>query len=308
MVDDFEGDALPTFAERFNFEAHSPSGANRPSCLEFFTKVVARPNRLTDQFGCNATGGKVAEEYAKNVVIQEMPPGEAMRNAYAEFDLHDFVEHDPDDQIKHGRFRDVIYEPKKKKDEPAGRSGTSLELICEHTAQGLAEATQGANKITDGCWVSTKLQTNELYHRGEIDVQAFGGVIEIKTMWPTLANNDRGFNVRSLEKKPRPDHVRQVALYWHWCKKKDENVPVKLVYANPIGYRVFDSADCEELSDEMLLRAIDDLARIARVREKLMKTASNTDELFEFIEPDFSHWMWKNKSPEFWAAAKRVWQ
>ena len=305
MTDDF--DTAPSWASKYNFKGHSPSGANRPACLEFFTKVVARPNRLTDQFGCNAHGGKVAEEYAKNVVIQEMPPGEAMHHAVAHFDEHDFVEHDPDNQIKHGIFRDGIYEPKKKKDEPAGPSGTNLELICQHTAQGLAEATQGANKVTDGRWVSTKLASNELYHTGEIDVEAFGGVVEIKTMWPSLANNDRSFNVRSLPAKPRPDHVRQVALYWHWLKQSNENVPVKLVYANPIGYRVFDSADCQELSDEDLLRAIDDLARIARVREKLMKTAQNTDELFELIPPDFSHWMWKNKSPEFWAAAQRIW-
>ena len=57
-----------------------------------------------------------------------------------------------------------------------------------------------------------------------------------------------------------------------------------------------------------MLRAIDDLARKARVREKLMKMAESSDELFELIAPDFSHWMWKNKSPEFWAAAKRIWE
>ena len=301
-------DTRPDYANRFNFKAHSPSGANRPDCLEFFTKVVARPNKLQDQFGCNAHGGKVAEEFAKNVVIQEMPTGEAMHHAVAHFDEHDFVEHDPDDQIKHGIFRDGIYEPRKTKDAPQGATGTNLELICKHTAEGLAAATQGANKVTDGRWVSTKLEGNELYHTGEIDVEAFNGVIEIKTMWPSLANNERGFNVRSLPAKPRPDHVRQVALYWHWLKQSNENVPVKLVYANPIGYRVFDSADCEELSDKVLLRAIDDLARKARVREKLMKMAESSDELFELIAPDFSHWMWKNKSPEFWSAAKRIWE
>ena len=306
MPNDF--DTVPIWASKYNFEGHSPSGANRPPCLEFFTKVVARPNKLQDQFGCNATGGKVAEEYAKNVVIQKMPPGEAMRNAYAHFDEHDFVEHDPEDQVRHCIYRDGIYEPRKTKDAPQGPTGTNLELICKHTAEGLAAATQGANKVMDGRWVSTKLEGNELYHIGEIDVEAFNGVVEIKTMWPTLSNNDRGFTVRSLPAKPRPDHVRQVALYWHFCKKKNENVPVKLVYANPIGYRVFDSADCEELSDEVLLRAIDDLARIGRAREKLLKRANNTEDLFGFIEPDFSHWMWKNKSPEFWAAAKRIWQ
>ena len=305
MADDFE--TTPEWANRLNFKAHSPSAANRPACLEFFTKVIARPQKLRDQFGCNAHGGRVAEEYAKNIVIKKMPVGEAMHHAIAYFDEHEFVEHDADDQIKHGIFRDGIYEPRKAKDAPAGPVGTNLELILKHTAEGLAHAVQGANKVTDGRWVSTKLVSNELYHIGEIDVEAFGGVIEIKTSWPILATNERGFNVRSLPAKPRPDHVRQVALYQHWLKQSSqEKIPVKLVYSNPIGWRVFDNADCEDLSDENLSRAIDDLARIARVREKLMTTAKNSDELFELISPNFDHWMWRNKSPEFWAAAQRI--
>ena len=72
-------DELPDWAELFNFSAHSPSGISRPNCKEFFEKVVARPAKLYAPAGCRMIAGKVAEEYAKDIVLHGDDLGDAFR-------------------------------------------------------------------------------------------------------------------------------------------------------------------------------------------------------------------------------------
>jgi hypothetical protein len=193
------------------------------------------------------------------------------------------------------------------KSDPA-ETGSILELTARHTAEGLREATAGANIVTSGRWISSKLEPgNELHHIGEMDFEAQGGVLETKTRWITLNASERGFTIRSLPKRPDPAHVQQVALYWHWLRQQSDNVPVSLIYANCIGYRIFTSNDCEELSPARLNEALERLARIARVRENLMQNAATIEELFDLIAPDFDHWMWRNVPPAYRSAAEQLW-
>ena len=298
-------DFRPLWAERFNFNAHSPSGANRPNDKEFFEKVIARPAKLYDFAGCAATAGRVCEEYAKNIVINEMPVGEAYSHCVAKFDEHRMLEHQADDAIKHSMIRDGLYTVPKSDPE---NTGTVLELTARHTADALREATHTANQITDGRWVSVHLENTDLPHIGEIDVEAMGGVVEIKTRWPTLkADSKRGFTVRSLPARPDAAHVQQVALYWQWLRQKAENVPVRLLYANCIGYRVFSSENCPDLAPARLNEALENLARVARTRENLMKAAQTVPELLALVAPDFGHWMWRNVPPAYRAAAEQAW-
>jgi len=208
---DQDFDFLPVWAERFNFKAHSPSGANRPTGKEIFEKVIARPAKLYDFAGCPATAGRVCEEYARQIVVDGVPPGEAFSNCVSKFDEHRCLEHQPDDVIKHSLIRDAVYTVPKS--DPA-ETGTILELTARHLAEGLREATAGANIVTTGRWVSSKLEPgNELHHIGEMDFEAQGGVLETKTRWFSLNASERGYTVRSLPKKPDPAHVQQVALY-----------------------------------------------------------------------------------------------
>ena len=309
MADDF--DDLPAWAERFNFTAHSPSGTIRPNCKEFFEKAVARPRRLWAPPGCRMTGGKVAERYAMNIVIDGMDAVEAFRTAIAEFDEHKALEHDPDDSARHSIYRDATYTiPQTKEEKKAGAppvEGGILELTCRHTAEGLREATHGANKIENGRWVSVQLEGVELDFIGEMDVEA-GGVVEIKTRWPTLsARSKRGWHINSLPSKPDINHVGQVALYWLWLRQQADNVPIKLVYANCKGYRVFTSDDCEELQEPSLTAALDRMRTVARTRENLMKAADTLEQLFAMVPPDFSHFMWRDVPPEYRAAAEQQW-
>ena len=304
-------DELPSWAERFNFTAHSPSGSSRPNCKEFFEKAVARPLRLYAPAGCRMIGGKVAEQYAKDVVINGEDLGQAFRNAVAEFDAHKIVEHDPQDAARWSIIRDDVYEiPLSKAEKEAGAftvSGSVLELTCKHTAEGLAEATRGANQVEDGRWVSVQLEDVELDFIGEIDVEA-NGVVEIKTKWPTLSDRvKRGWSVNSLPARPDPNHVGQTALYWKWLRQQSDNVPVKIVYANCKGYRVFDSNDCEDLSIANLEQALERMRMVARARERLMQAASSIEELLQMVPPDFGHFMWKDVPPEYRAAAEQKW-
>ena len=304
-------DELPSWAERFNFSAHSPSGSSRPNCREFFEKAVARPLELRAPAGCRMTAGKVAEQYAKDIVIAGDDPSTAFRSAVSMFDEHQLLQHDPDDAARWSTIRDEIYEiPLSTVETDAGApcvAGSVLELTCKHTAEGLADATRGANQVVDGRWVSVQLEDVELDFIGEIDVEA-NGVVEIKTKWPTLSSRvKRGWSINSLPARPDPNHVQQVALYWRWLRNQADNVPVKLVYANCKGFRVFDSDDCEELSIANLEQALDRMRMVARVRERLMQSAGSIEELLAMVAPDFSHFMWKDVPPDYRALAEQKW-
>jgi hypothetical protein len=305
-------DDLPAWALRFNFTAHSPSGTSRPDSKEFFEKAIARPAKLYAPPGCRMTAGLVCERYAKAIVIDSVDAGEAFRQAMGEFDGHKILEHDGDDAARWSLIRDEVYDiPLSKAEKEAGAvqiSGTVLELTSRHTAEGLAEATREANQVVDGRWVSVVLDGVELDFIGEIDVEAQEGVVEIKTKWPTLnTRSKRGWNVNSLPARPDPNHVQQVALYWRWLREQSDNVPVRLVYANCKGWRVFDSKDCDELSVPNLEAALDRMRVVARARENLMRNAKTIDELFAMIAPDFSHFMWRDVPAAYRSAAEQQW-
>ena len=297
-------DEMPEWASKFNFTAHSPSGSARPNCREFYEKSVARPAHLYTPPGCRMLAGLTAERYAVSVVVDGEDPATAFRAAVSDFDQHRIVEHDPTDAARFSTIRDEEYTIPGT--DPAV-TGTVLELTCKHTTQGLAEATRTANQVEDGRWVSVQLDGVELPFIGQIDVEA-GGVVEIKTKWPTLSERvKRGWQINSLPARPDPNHVGQVALYWRWLREQSDNVPVKLVYANCKGYRIFDSADCEELSVANLEAALERMRIIARARESLMKQAGSVEQLFSLIAPDFQHFMWRDVSPEYMAAARKQW-
>jgi hypothetical protein len=91
-------------------------------------------------------------------------------------------------------------------------------------------------------------------------------------------------------------------------REQSENVPVKLVYANCKSFRVFSSEDCEELTEPRLNEALEFMRSVARAREKMMSRSDTIQELLEVIVPDFGHWMWRDKTPEFKQLAEQSWQ
>lgn len=302
-------DFVPEWAARFNFDAHSPSGCGRPDDLEFFEKCIARPRNMRWPGNCAMAGGRAAETAVNLATVEGEPWQNAFRSALSEFDEHESPAHIDKDRAKHSLIRDYVYTVKQSKEEKdAGApevSGTFFELVCHNLLTGTLEATKGANRIDDGRWVSMQFDGVELDFIGQIDLEA-GAVIELKTSWPSPADTKQGFRMPSLPTAPRPEHVMQVALYRAWLHRQEQHVPVKLVYATPAGYRVFDSDSCEALGDAAMARALERMCRIARSREHLMKRAEDLDDLFAFLSPDFSHFMWRDKPPEYLELARRI--
>lgn len=255
-------------------------------------------------------GGKAAEVYVRNVVVHGMDRASAYREALALYDEHVSPDHLPNDADKASMIRDSVYTiPVGKSQKTAGvieETGTVFELTCQHLLEGTLFATAGANRVTDGRWCSLQLDGVELDFIGEMDFEA-NGVVETKTQWPFLAAETKnGFKINSLPAKPRPDHVVQVAFYRAWLQRQEEHVPVSLVYANCKGWRVFSSNDCEELSDLSLANALKRMRRVARHREKLMKTAESIEELLQLVVPELGHFMWRDKPPEYLELARRM--
>lgn len=304
MGDDF--DFSPDWAIRFNYPGHSPSGTNRPTELELFDKIIARPEKLYAPGNANMVGGRAVESYCSAVVVDGMDEKEGFAHALSVLDAHVSPKHMPDDESRMNLFRDELVFEKIKGEDPQIK-GTHFELICNHALQGLREATQGANLIEDGRWCSVYLEGVLLPFIGELDFEAAGAVVELKTKWPYLAaDSKQGWRTNSLPKRPTPEHTRQVALYWHWLKQSQEEVPVKLIYANTKGFIVFTNDNCEDLTEENLFRCLTSLQQVAKARESLMAASADADQLFSMVAADFSHWMWKDKPPEYMARARQV--
>ena len=292
---------LPAWCETFNFWNHSPTGRNRPDHLEFFEKAVARPAKIFSPPTAPMVGGTEAESHAKLVVIDGVDPTESFRHS-----LSILQDHEPADEQDAEKLR-IMLDEEYASDVIEGRTGTVFELTLEHMVLGLREATQGENKVEDGPWCSLNLPNLVLNIDGQIDVQT-RGVGELKSQWPYVkANSKRGWTVNSLPARPKPDHVSQVAPYWAWMSQQSANVPVTLLYANCKGYRVFSSQDCDELSPARLSDEMDRHAIVCKTRENLMSKCASVAERMSLTAPDFTHWMWKSKSPEYRALAEKTW-
>lgn len=305
MIDDFEQDG-PEWRNRFDaFQHHSPSASIRPNDIEFFDKLVARPNKIWSPAGCAMRAGSAAHQYVEDIIVKGEDVGEAMRHAHSYLDEHKALEHFPDDQTKFDIIRNLDY-----KSDVTENEGGVFDLTLEHLLLGTKEATQGENLIEAGNWASVEMPNLILPYIGQLDIKT-RAVVEMKTQWPTIdtgGKSKRGFKINSLPAKPKAQHVEQCALYWAWMRKSSESVPIRLVYANCKGYRVFKSEDCEELSPARLNDALEHLRVVAQTREKMMERSNSVKEIFELVQLDMSHWMWRDKTPEYKNLAKQSWE
>jgi len=295
---------LPDWAVQHNFLNHSPSGITRPDDLEFFEKCVARPAKVFNLLPVPVTAGTIAHDYVTDIIAKEVDQAEAFRNAMARLDEYEPREWIENDDRKREIIRDDIYQIPKT---DPNISGTVFELTLEHLLQGVREATVGSNLVEEGKWASVQFDGLQLPTTGQLDLQD-RGVIEMKTSWPAIAGNTkRGWKPPSLPARPRPAHVMQVAFYWRWMREKSENVPIRLVYASCRGFKVFDSAVDDELSEANLSAALDQMRKVARKREKILQVCNTRDELFEMVTPDMTHFMWNNVHPEYFKLACKIW-
>ena len=155
----------PDYAERHNYFHHS--NPSMPDSITFFNKCWIRPqvnkawkivkkeiqgdiqeaNHIINKYkneNPNMTSGVVVQEYCDDILLNEISPGDAYRNAVAKLQQFEPLEwHDSEKEnaiIKHRT--EPKYALKTYKGEPAYRKDAEgdfceLELVCKHALEGL---------------------------------------------------------------------------------------------------------------------------------------------------------------------------
>jgi hypothetical protein len=141
------------------------------------------------------------------------------------------------------------------------------------------------------------------------------GIIELKSTWSKAgklkANGERSFISAKIPNKPSFNHLIQVAMY---AAYHNYSVPVFLVYVCKDEYKIFDSSNCADLTQEGLKRCFKILCNTFRRREKILAQFEelSKEEIIKnavaMIDPNFDHpFAWSNLNPEQLQHAKQLW-
>jgi len=140
-------------------------------------------------------------------------------------------------------------------------------------------------------------------------------LLELKTSWqkPMKRRKDgsRSFANARLPSFPNPAHLQQIAFYYVAAKPID----LKLIYLTADGYKIFTKENCADLEPENLKNYYEQLIRVARRRERLLKryehindTAQMKLELIKDCDPDFSHKFYWRIGNHYLSQAKELWK
>lgn len=139
------------------------------------------------------------------------------------------------------------------------------------------------------------------------------GIVEIKTQWSKLGklknNGERSFIRLTPPAAPSFNHLTQCATYAAYY---DYKVPVYLIYLTAKDYKIFDSSNCNDLTQEGLQKNFRMLCNIFKRREKILSSFEHLpkSELIQsaadIIDPQFSHpYAWHNYT--YIDDAKQLW-
>jgi hypothetical protein len=242
--------------------------------------------------------GRAVENYCTDVVVSDVSPADAFKNAINE--LHCF----------HGaEWRDADKDKRELEHKTTVRYGadgsipkkdiipthTEFELVCSNALDGLREAFAGANRITGQKKIKGNIDDVQLPYLGYADYQEGG--VELKTKWDTKAHTDKP-SAGSLPKEITFPHLMQIAGYWHIT-----GIWPTIVYANRLGYRVFKP----EL--DQLHAGVAAIREACMRRERLLATANTTEELLKLCDPQWDHmFVWRDLPPEIIDRAQKIWR
>ena len=242
----------------------------------------------------NMMSGRAAQHYCDQVLLEEAAPGDA----YAETMnmLHSY---------QGGYWRDkaqddaVIAHRTTLRYSPEGKvvkepTACEFELVCNNALDGVREATAGDNRIVGEVELLGHLPKCALQYKGYPDYQE--GKVELKTQWDGKAYSDKP-TANSLPSDIKEPHLYQIAGYWHLS-----GIIPKIVYANRMGYRVF------EPTQDQLEFALSRIIEACRRRERLMLAADTTEKLLRLTDPQWSHiFGWRDMNPDLLHRAKKIW-
>jgi len=311
---------------KHNFHHHS--NPSMPDGYTFFDKGVRR-RRLTDAYaviagkhdgdegaaqrelelnGCytdstgktqyndnpNMMSGRAAEHYCNQVLIDDAEKSEAYSDAMNM--LHSYKasywrDKDTDSKVITHRTELKYGTDGKKIKEP---QASEFELVCNNALDGLREATAGDNRIVGQKELRGKLPKCMLPYLGYGDYQE--GRVELKTQWDSMAHTDSP-RANSLPSDIKEPHLYQISGYYQLTGQ----IP-KIVYANRLGYRVF------EASQDQLEFGVARIIEACRRRERLLLAAESTEQLLRLTDPQWSHaFAWKDMNPELLQIARKIW-
>ena len=86
-------------------------------------------------------------------------------------------------------------------------------------------------------------------------------------------------------------------------------LPVYVCYINEDTFKVFHKDNCETLQPESMMSRLESFKQKCKVRQNLLKISDNPKVIKDYIQPDFSHFFWKNDlDPDYLEDAKKFWQ
>ena len=298
---------LPKWAKDKNYFWHS-NPESRPLDVTYFDKLIIRPKvslaweilkneRDGDRDSASALIAKYDNDNAN------MFSGRLVQEMVEKF----LLEHKSQEEcIEYGSNAFNEYKPRTWDD---GKDADKIEInrdefatVFKNAAEGIQEAQLhlGLNQLEGEKEVFTNIEGLALPYYGKPD---FTHQIELKTKWSTKdVRAKSGSRASSLPNQPVWSHLCQVAGYWYEKKR-----PQIIIYANKMGYRMFHSQNCEQLSEDALSATITHVAAKCRIREHQLKSTDSAHDLMQLIEPDFGHFYAWDRNPEVVDEAKKLW-
>lgn len=126
---------------------------------------------------------------------------------------------------------------------------------------------------------------------GRLDLETEDLFIEVKSKWRRRTGKPRsdGTMAHSIVRlELTPEWINQVAFYYAATKKTPY-----LVAVHENEYKIWHPGNCELLQPDHLESCIEDMASIARRRERMMKRHAGKKTWVQDIQPNFKH-------PYFW--------
>jgi hypothetical protein len=258
----------------------SPSQLNRPLANWMFEYVyLAKEKRREIIVGENAAFGTAVHTVIQAVVCHGQDIDEAVEESTTGYDFHpaNFS------QEKRDKFRELI---------PAAAS-VGIDLLSPLFAG--AQEERKIELMLDGVLVPIM---------GYVDLFKDGSLAEIKTKAPRQGqvkkDGTRSWTKASLPKEPAWEHIMQAAVYW-----KATGATPNIAYVSSTDGVIYNSDNCEKMSEDVLNFAIEEIRRKAITRQNLLAVSTDPKVLAGLMEPDFNHpFYWGH---QFVNDAKELW-
>lgn len=258
----------------------SASQLNKPVANWMFNYVyLNNEQRKKIIVGENAAMGTAAHEAIQAILCHAQDIDSATSAALMSYDLHPANK----SEEKRVKFREVL---------PAMIT-QGVDLMAEKFGGSQEERR-----------IELELEGVVLPIVGYVDLYKDDCFAEIKTKAPRQGarkkDGTRGWTKALLPKEPAFEHVLQAAIY-HKATGAEPNI----VYVSADSGIIFNSDNCEKLSDDYLAYAMEEVRRKCILRQNLLAYSDEPKVLAGLLEPDFGSFWWDD---EYIAEAKKLWK